>query len=214
MSNPDACAPGGARVGLAAADPARHSPAVDAFSYLSVLLSIILGLAITQVLAGYRALLLARARVTLYWPSLIWSVLILLMATQNWWASFGLATRGDWYFGAFATILVQVVLLYMLAAIVLPDMPHGETVDLRAHYYREQRPFFGIAAALIVSSIAKDVILDGTLPEPANLAFHLLFWAASVVAIVVKSPRYHELLAPVMAVILGSYVTLLFARLA
>ena len=102
----------------------------------------------------------------------------------------------------------------MLAAIVLPDMPHGETVDLRAHYYREQRPFFGIAAALIVSSIAKDVILDGTLPEPANLAFHLLFWAASVVAIVVKSPRYHELLAPVMAVILGSYVTLLFARLA
>ena len=33
---------------------------MDAFSYLSVLLSIILGLAIAQVLQGYRALLLAR----------------------------------------------------------------------------------------------------------------------------------------------------------
>ena len=35
---------------------------MDAFSYLSVLLSIILGLAIQQILQGYRALILARAR--------------------------------------------------------------------------------------------------------------------------------------------------------
>jgi hypothetical protein len=44
---------------------------VDAFSYLSVLLSIIIGLAITQVLQGYRALLLSRAHVKLYAPPLI-----------------------------------------------------------------------------------------------------------------------------------------------
>jgi hypothetical protein len=39
---------------------------MDAFSYLSVLLSIIIGLAITQVLQGYRGLLLARHRTTLF----------------------------------------------------------------------------------------------------------------------------------------------------
>lgn len=33
---------------------------MDAFSYLSVLLSIILGLAIQQILQGYRALILRR----------------------------------------------------------------------------------------------------------------------------------------------------------
>ena len=48
---------------------------MDAFSYLSVLLSIILGLAITQILQGYRGLLLARGRVTFYVPSLIWTAL-------------------------------------------------------------------------------------------------------------------------------------------
>jgi heme/copper-type cytochrome/quinol oxidase subunit 4 len=36
---------------------------LDAFSYLSVLLSIILGLAITQVLLGLRSLMHARSRV-------------------------------------------------------------------------------------------------------------------------------------------------------
>jgi hypothetical protein len=35
---------------------------MDAFGYLSVLLSIIVGLAITQVLRGFRGLMLARSR--------------------------------------------------------------------------------------------------------------------------------------------------------
>ena len=152
---------GPTRAGLAASDPARHSSAMDAFSYLSVLLSIILGLAITQVLQGYRALLLARHRVTLYWPTLIWSGLILLLAVQNWWASFGLADRPSWTFDAFGAILMPVVLLYMLAGLVLPDMPAGESVDLRAHYFRERRPFFAFAQAVVLASLAKDIILDG-----------------------------------------------------
>ena len=44
-----------------------------AFSYLSVLLSIILGLAIAEILQGYGTLLLSRASVKLYAPPLIWS---------------------------------------------------------------------------------------------------------------------------------------------
>ena len=51
---------------------------MDAFSYLSVLLSIIIGLAIAQVLQGYRALLLARGRIRADPAPLIWSGLILL----------------------------------------------------------------------------------------------------------------------------------------
>lgn len=62
-----------------------------AFSYLSVLLSIILGLAITQVLQGYRALLLAQERVTPYAPTLIRSALLIVFATQSWWQKLDLA---------------------------------------------------------------------------------------------------------------------------
>ena len=35
---------------------------MDAFSYLSVLISIILGLAVTQILKGFRGIVLSRAR--------------------------------------------------------------------------------------------------------------------------------------------------------
>ena len=47
---------------------------MDSFTYISVLLSIVLGLAITQVLLGYRGLILTRAKVKLYTPTLIWAL--------------------------------------------------------------------------------------------------------------------------------------------
>jgi hypothetical protein len=61
---------------------------MDSFGYLSVLLSIILGLAIAQVLLGVRGLILTRAKVKLYLPTIIWAGLALLIAIQAWWASF------------------------------------------------------------------------------------------------------------------------------
>ena len=67
---------------------------MDQFSYLSVLLSIIVGLAITQILKGYRGIMLSRARVQMYWPTLLWSASLLLINVQSWWALLH-TSRGD-----------------------------------------------------------------------------------------------------------------------
>ena len=186
---------------------------MDAFSYLSVLISVILGFAVQQVLLGYRALILSRRRIRFYLPALIWSVLLLAMVAQHWWSSFGLATRTEWSFALFATILVQTALLYMMTAIVLPDFPPDQEIDLRDHYYREAPAFFGIGALAILWSLFRASMLAGRLPEPLNLGFHGLFLAAAITAMVTKRPRIHELLAAAMSVLFVAFVALLFARL-
>ena len=56
---------------------------MDAFSYLSVLLSIVLGLGITQLLQGFGRLMNARSRVRPYWPSLLWAVVLLVAHVQK-----------------------------------------------------------------------------------------------------------------------------------
>jgi hypothetical protein len=45
----------------------KYIPRMDEFSYLSVLISVILGLAVTQILKGFREILLSRARIRIYW---------------------------------------------------------------------------------------------------------------------------------------------------
>jgi hypothetical protein len=52
---------------------------MDEFSYLSVLISVILGLAVTQILKEFRGILLSRVRVGIYWPVLGWAALLLLI---------------------------------------------------------------------------------------------------------------------------------------
>ena len=187
---------------------------MDAFSYLSVLLSIILGLAITQILQGYRSLLLGRGRVRFYWPSLIWSGLLLVMVAQLWWASFGLARHRDWTFLQFSVVLLQTVVLYMMAGLVLPDMATTEAVDLRAHYYREQRAFFGVFLIMLTVSISKDWVVQGQLPSRENLAFHAVFGLFGIAGLLIRKPRFHEIATPLGALAMGAYVALLFARLA
>ncbi len=186
---------------------------MDAFSYLSVLTSIILGLGIQQVLQGYRALILSRRRVKFYAPPLVWSVLLLAMVAQHWWSSFHLAARTEWSFAIFATILIMTALIYMMAAIVLPDIPPDEPIDLRDHYYREAPAFFGLGGVVILWSLFREYMLTGRLPEPVNLAFHGLFLAMALTTMLVRRPRVHEAFAGLMALVFVVYVALLFARL-
>ena len=185
---------------------------MDSFSYLSVLLSIVVGLAITQVLQGLRALMLARGSARIYAPSLIWAALMLLIATQMWWASFGLQDHREWTFGIFGLILLQFALFYLASSLVLPDLA-PERIDLERDYYRNRGWFFGILAAAAVASLVKDLALEGELPELPNLLFHFVLIATCGVAMTTSNRTYHKLLAPISMVLFVGYIALLFARL-
>jgi hypothetical protein len=186
---------------------------MDAFSYLSVLLSIIIGLAITQVLQGYRGLLLARHRTTLSAAVLIWSGLILLFATQAWWASFGLQDRAHWDFFGFAIILLQMIMLYMISAVVFPEFRPDDRIDLAEHFDRHRGIFFGLLIGMLAVSVSKDVILAHRLPTPLNLAFHAMFMTAAVIGIVARSARVQLWLAVFALGAFVAYISLLFATL-
>ncbi len=186
---------------------------MSAFEYLSVLLSVILGLAVTQVLQGLRGLMLARSGVRLYAPSLIWAGVLILIAVQSWWAMFGLSDREGWDFASFSAVLLQPVLFYLWSGLVLPDFRSGEPVDLKDHYHRERPWFFGLAIATLIASLVKDVVLEGHLPQAGNVAFHLVFITMSGIAIVWRRELFHQINAPLVAASVIGYVAVLFAKL-
>jgi len=187
--------------------------AMDAFSYLSVLVSLILGLAITQVLKGFRGLMQSRTRLVGYWPAIVWAILVLVISVQSWWAMFGLRHIPEWTFYGFSAVLAQTIVLYLLAALVLPDFFGDAPVDLREHYYGHRRWFFALLALLIATSIGRQLILVGQLPPRADLGFHVLFAALGASGALVGNARYHAFLAVFGAVAIGAYIALLFAHL-
>lgn len=186
---------------------------MDAFSYLSVLLSIVLGLALTQVLQGYRAILLAKGRVRHSATVLIWSGLLIAIVAQAWWASFGLRERSHWDFLTFVIILAQMALIYMGAAVVFPDIPASENIDLADHWQRHRTPFFVFLLAMLAASLSKSIALDDRLPSPADLVFHAVLALIAIIGIIVRNARIQLLLASTTVAIFVAYVALLFAHI-
>ena len=186
---------------------------MESFDYLSVLLSIILGLAITQVLLGFRGLILTRARVKLYLPTLIWAGLALLIAVQVWWASFGMRRHENWTFLALFVIVLQAISVYMVAALVLPDVTGDAVVNLRQHYFAHRSWFFAALFAAVFFSAMKDLVLAGRVIGGINAEFHVIFAAAVVVAAITRREWFHNLLAPAVGLVFFVHIALLFARL-
>jgi hypothetical protein len=186
---------------------------MDAFGYLSVLLSIIVGLGMTQLLAAGGRLIRHRSVVRFYWPPILWAALIVVIFVQLWWTMFGLRAVREWGFVDFLVVLLQSVTLYMMAAVALPEEVGDEGVDLREHYQAHQSWMFGFLLATIAVSALKELTLAGRLPEGENLAFHVFFAAVCVSGMVIRRQRYHEFLAILSAVAMGAYIAMLFARL-
>jgi hypothetical protein len=126
---------------------------------------------------------------------------------------FGLRSHHDWTFGAFAIVLLQTIVLYMLAGLVLPDFFGEAVIDLRANYYAHHAWFFGLAVLAALVSIGKDLVLDGRITEPRNLAFHFVFILTSAIAAITRREWYHKGAVVLTAVLFSLYIALLFARL-
>jgi hypothetical protein len=186
---------------------------MDTFSFLSVLFSVILGLALTQILKGFRALMLARSRVKVYWPALIWAVLLIFVVAQAWWGMFAMREFGAWTFAMYAIVVFQITLMYLVAGLTIPDIPAEGTFDMREAYFANRSWFFGLLALTVASTFVKDFITTGHVGTGWNanfLEFNLLLF---VLAAIIKWRWFHWLLAPFSAVTIIVYTALLSFRL-
>jgi len=186
---------------------------MDNFAYLSVFISLILGLGVTHLLTGAASLIRSRSSFRLWWPTPLWMATTFLIQVQTWWAMFALRTVEHWSFAAFLIVLLQPVAIFMMAALIVPRVVAGEMTDLREDYYREFRWFFSALLLALAASIAKNLILTRSLPEPPNLAAHVLFVAISVGALLLKSARAQLILALAGLALLSAYIALLFTTL-
>jgi hypothetical protein len=186
---------------------------VDEFNYLSVLVSIVLGLGIAQLMTGVGRLLQNRARVRVYWPVIACVATMLLVHVQVWWSMFELREHTGWTFVDFLAVLSLPIALYLMSALVLPDFGDGVPDDLRAHYYDNCRWFYGLGVLLVLMTFARELVLAGAidrdLDSAAKLGFAALFGAGAAV----RAPRFHELLVLVILGLLLVYIGTLFTEM-
>lgn len=188
-------------------------PAMDEFTYLSVLIGLILGLGITQLMEGFGRLLQLRERITWYWPGKLWGIVLLIFHIQAWWAMYELRHIPHWTFPSFIVVLIQPVLLFLLSALALPDARDDERIDLRMAFISHAPFSFIVASLMVVSSLAKEYWLYHRLPHNQNLLFHGLFLVFFITGVLIPSERIYRLVVTGSVLLLGLYIGALFILL-
>ena len=120
---------------------------MGAFEYLLLFAAVILGLAISDLAVSLHRLLNAGGRVRWDGLSLMAAALAFERIVIQWWTWHGadqLAAR--FTFGMFLGVLVSATLLFLQAAVALPD-DVAEGVDLRVYYARTLRRYWLLFAA-------------------------------------------------------------------
>lgn len=170
---------------------------MDPFSYLSVLTSIILALGITRLLSGLGRLLQDRSHIRIYWIHLLWTLNVFLYLVLNWWILFRWHSQQEWSFFLFLFVLLSPTFAYLLTVLLMPD-PFEAGLDLKQHYYNNQRWFFTLAALLPLID-ALDTVLKGWDHFKAQGFLYpltiLLLFALNVAAARIREERFHAFFA-------------------
>lgn len=183
------------------------------FEYSLILVTIIVGLAITDMLVSLHRLLKSRAKVRWHWLTLVAALLVLLTLVQFWWGFYRLGRTDVWtQYGAFLLLLLQLILMFLLACAALPD-DERDRLDLVEYYAHNRRYFWTLFTLVALMATINNLIVAAPREAHATLLVraipNLLYVAAmATLAIVRARPVHYVLVAVLLAVMVLGWLPL------
>jgi hypothetical protein len=183
------------------------------FEYLTVLISIVVGLSVTSFLTNIVRIIHVRGDVTVSWVQLLWSMVILMWTVAFWWFTFVLAKETQWTFPLFIFLMAYSTFLFFLMALLFPEgMPSDH--DYQAQFMRNRVWFFGVFLLFLCLDLLdywikleKDVSIVSYLQYAAFVGPLIVL---SLIALKTANPIFHRVFAAyaLLAVLAQSVSTL------
>lgn len=177
--------------------------------FIAILVSIVVGLAVAEVLQGFAESLRHRSSVHGYWPLFVFATIVLVMAiwTVRWlWIAEDL---GTWTWAELALALAPGLVIFVMARLTFPQEVEGS--DLRTYYFEQSNFLWGLSALFVAMAELRVLTLGDAVPHAdARVAAHAMRLGAFLLCLVLsisKQRRVHE-------IGLGLAILLMIARIA
>lgn len=151
--------------------------AISAFEYITILISIILGLGITQVLSSVAEVLHHSHKVKFYWPHTIWVLIILFLHVQEWFIIYELKNYPVWKLPGFLFVILYPITLFLSAKLAFPLSFSDENLDLKTYYFTAfPRIFYLFATCILLSVLFNVFFLKAGLLQQSVLLIPLVLF--------------------------------------
>jgi hypothetical protein len=129
------------------------------FEYAVVLLSVVLGLALTQLLTSIAVLLRAGRRVRWSVTYCMWLVLTLTLVLDMWTSLWLLKGQASWSIGILVFALFQCSSIYLLAHLMTPETAGESEVDLWDYHRANRRLYLAPVIAYDIGGILMNLLV-------------------------------------------------------
>ena len=183
---------------------------ISAFEYISILVSIILGLGITQILTSFADLLYHYKKVKLFWPHLAWTIFILFLHIQDWFITYQLKHLKAWPLPLLLFILAYPVALFITAKMLFTQQDEDPDLTLKEYYFKKYPTIFILVIICISLSISFNVyLLHAAWTEQL---FLFLFMMILLLMIIFRNmpPIQHKVLA--LLIMVGTIISIILEK--
>lgn len=173
---------------------------MNEFSHLRTVVSVLVGLALSNVATSIHHLLRERHRVRWDWLSPCAALMATLLILHFWFIyySFGnivVLTR----LGPTLLLLLEILLAVLLACSALPD--GANELDLRRYYADQSRYFWLVASCYLAGTLAWNLVLSPAMNPLGRLGLwrdDLIMLGLFILLALVRRRQLHEVLVPLL----------------
>jgi hypothetical protein len=180
------------------------------FDFVAVFYSVVLGVAVAQLMTGVGRLVEERRRVRNYWVHSVWILALLLCDADNWWSLWAVRDVASWRLVSFLLLIVLTTFVFLMTVLLFPRPPEpGETIDLREHYYENSSIFLRANAGAWGAALLCNWTIFPS--APINFIFFIptSILLVSLVVAQTRRPVYH---AAISIMTLAGVVVILAAQ--
>ena len=167
------------------------------FEYVIVLISIVIGLALTHLMQGIAGVIQHPKRARVWWVHLVWVAHMFLSIVFWWWWEFQLQRIETWTFSIYLFVVLYAYYLYLICAMLFPRDLEGYD-GYRDYFLARRGWFFG----LLIGWSVIDTI-DTWIKGPEYVAslgataiiFNVVLALCSVVGIMVRRGSVQAVIA-------------------
>lgn len=183
---------------------------MDRFEYLSVLVSIVIALGMSEVVSVWGRLLRRRREVRLCWIHAGWSLFVLVLMAQLWWGFWNYRVVEDWSFAGLMIVLSLALLMVLAALVITPSDQVAAGLDLRRFYLDNRRLFFGIGALLLAQIALSDAVVSRQPVLHVENAFRAAGLGLALVAARSENAALHGVIVAAGFALLAGFTALEF----
>jgi len=169
---------------------------MDTFFHIRMVMSIIMGLSITQLLKNSVKLIDHPGRKKPYTVHLLWVFYIFLLLIHFWWWEIHLKAVTVWLFSKYLFIVFYIILYYILCVLIFPD-DISEYENFEAYFYSRKKWFFSFLAVSFAVDVIDTLLKGKDYAESLNWEYpvrNIVHIILCLVAIRVSNKKFHAIL--------------------